>query len=46
MSSTSAKMISASELAAVRQAKYNQRKRLNQLALALSLAGVAPASRR
>ncbi|MEG0051874.1 MAG: phosphate ABC transporter permease PstA [Comamonas sp.] len=41
MSSTSAKMISASELAAVRQAKYNQRKRLNQLALALSLAAMA-----
>ncbi|WP_120969243.1 phosphate ABC transporter permease PstA [Comamonas sp. lk] len=41
MNSTSAKMISASELAAVRQAKYNQRKRLNQLALALSLAAMA-----
>lgn len=41
MNTTSAKMISASELAAVRQAKYNQRKRLNQLALALSLAAMA-----
>lgn len=41
MNSTSAKMISASELAAVRQAKYDKRKRLNQLALALSLAAMA-----
>ena len=40
MSSTSAKMIGAAELAAIRQAKYDKRKRLNQLALTLSMAAM------
>ncbi|MBV8250146.1 MAG: phosphate ABC transporter permease PstA [Comamonas sp.] len=40
MSSTSAKMIDAANLAAVRQAKYDRRKRLNQLALTLSMAAM------
>lgn len=37
MSSTSTKMLNAADLAAVRQAKYDRRKRLNQVALALSM---------
>lgn len=41
MSTTSAKMINAAELARVRQAKFAQRKRLNQLALTLSLLAMA-----
>lgn len=41
MSSTSQKLISAAELAQVRQARYNSRKRLNQIALTLSLAAMA-----
>lgn len=41
MSSTSTKMINAAELSRVRQAKYAQRKRVNQVALALSLAAMA-----
>ena len=40
MSSTSAKMISAAELTAVRQAKFDKRKRLNTLALTLSMAAM------
>ena len=40
MSSTSSKMINAADLAAVRQAKYDKRKRLNQLALTLSMAAM------
>lgn len=40
MSTTSAKMISAAELAAVRQAKYDKRKRINQVALTLSMAAM------
>jgi len=40
MSSTSAKIIDAANLAAVRQAKYDRRKRLNQLALTLSMAAM------
>lgn len=38
--STSAKMLDAADLAAVRQAKYDRRKRLNQLALTLSMAAM------
>lgn len=38
--STSSKMLSAAELAAVRQAKYDKRKRLNQIALTLSMAAM------
>lgn len=38
---TSAKMISAAELTRVRQAKFAQRKRINQLALTLSLMAMA-----
>lgn len=38
---TSAKMIGAAELARVRQAKYARRKRLNQVALTLSLMAMA-----
>lgn len=41
MSSTSTKMINAAELSRVRQAKYAQRKRVNQVALTLSLAAMA-----
>ena len=37
MNSTSTKMLNAADLAAVRQAKYDRRKRLNQVALALSM---------
>ena len=40
MSSTSTKMLNAAGLAAVRQAKYDKRKRMNRLALALSLAAM------
>ena len=40
MSSTSTKMLNAADLAAVRQAKYDKRKRMNLLALALSLAAM------
>ena len=40
MSSTSAKMLNAADLAAVRQAKYDRRKRLNQVALTLSMAAM------
>ena len=40
MSSTSTKMLNAADLAAVRQAKYDKRKRMNRLALALSLAAM------
>lgn len=40
MSSTSTKMINAAELSRVRQAKYAQRKRVNQVALTLSLAAM------
>ena len=40
MSSTSAKMISAAELTAVRQANFDKRKRLNTLALTLSMAAM------
>ena len=40
MSSTSTKMITAAELSRVRQAKYAQRKRVNQVALTLSLAAM------
>ncbi|QXZ08260.1 phosphate ABC transporter permease PstA [Comamonas sp. Y33R10-2] len=40
MSSTSSKMISAADLAAARQAKYDKRKRLNQVALVMSLAAM------
>ena len=40
MSSTSAKIISAAELTAVRQAKFDKRKRLNTLALTLSMAAM------
>ena len=39
--STSTKMLNAADLAAVRQAKYNKRKRLNQVALTLSMAAMA-----
>ncbi|ACY33947.1 MULTISPECIES: phosphate ABC transporter permease PstA [Comamonas] len=38
--STSTKMLDAADLAAVRQAKYNKRKRLNQVALTLSMAAM------
>ena len=38
--STSAKMLDAADLAAVRQAKYDRRKRLNQIALTLSMAAM------
>ena len=38
--STSTKMLNAADLAAVRQAKYNKRKRLNQVALTLSMAAM------
>ena len=38
--STSSKMLDAADLAAVRQAKYNKRKRLNQVALTLSMAAM------
>lgn len=38
--STSSKMLDAADLAAVRQAKYDRRKRLNQLALSLSMAAM------
>ncbi|MEB5964361.1 MULTISPECIES: phosphate ABC transporter permease PstA [Comamonas] len=38
--STSARMIDAADLAAVRQAKYDRRKRLNQVALTLSMAAM------
>ncbi|RYF00740.1 MAG: phosphate ABC transporter permease PstA [Comamonadaceae bacterium] len=41
MSSTSQKLISAADLAQVRQARYNSRKRVNQIALTLSLAAMA-----
>ncbi len=41
MSSTSTKMINAAELTRVRQAKYAKRKRVNQVALTLSLAAMA-----
>jgi len=41
VSSTSTKMINAAELSRVRQAKYAQRKRVNQVALTLSLAAMA-----
>ncbi len=41
MSSTSTKMINAAELTRVRQAKYAKRKRVNQVALALSLAAMS-----
>lgn len=41
MSTTSQQMLEAADLAAVRQAKYARRKRLNHLALALSLAAMA-----
>ncbi len=41
MSSTSTKMINAAELTRVRQAKYATRKRVNQVALTLSLAAMA-----
>lgn len=41
MSSTSTKMINAAELSRVRQAKYAKRKRVNQVALTLSLAAMA-----
>ena len=40
MSSTSQKLISAADLAQVRQARYNSRKRVNQVALTLSLAAM------
>ena len=40
MSSTSTKMLNAADLAVVRQAKYDKRKRMNLLALALSLAAM------
>ena len=40
MSSTSTKMINAAELTRVRQAKYAKRKRVNQVALTLSLAAM------
>ncbi|RGE44693.1 phosphate ABC transporter permease PstA [Comamonas testosteroni] len=40
MSSTSTKMLDAANLAAVRQAKYDKRKRLNQVALTLSMAAM------
>lgn len=40
MSSTYAKMLNAADLAAVRQAKYDRRKRLNQVALTLSMAAM------
>jgi phosphate transport system permease protein len=40
VSSTSTKMINAAELSRVRQAKYAQRKRVNQVALTLSLAAM------
>ena len=39
--STSQKLISAAELAQVRQARYASRKRLNQIALTLSLLAMA-----
>ena len=38
--STSSKMLDAADLAAVRQAKYNKRKHLNQVALTLSMAAM------
>lgn len=38
--STSAKMLDAADLAAVRQARYNKRKYLNQVALTLSMAAM------
>ena len=38
--STSAKMLDAADLAAVRQARYDRRKRLNQIALTLSMAAM------
>ena len=38
--STSTKMLDAADLAAVRQAKYNKRKHLNQVALTLSMAAM------
>jgi len=41
VSSTSTKMINAAELSRVRQAKYAKRKRVNQVALTLSLAAMA-----
>jgi len=41
VSSTSTKMINAAELTRVRQAKYAKRKRVNQVALTLSLAAMA-----
>ena len=41
MSSTSTKMIKAAEQTRVRQAKYPKRKRVNQVALTLSLAAMA-----
>lgn len=41
MSSTSTKMINAAELTRVRQAKYAKRKRVNQVALTLSLGAMA-----
>lgn len=41
MSTTASKMLDAADLAAVRQAKYAQRKRVNQIALTLSLAAMA-----
>ena len=41
MSTSSEKMTAAAELAAVRQARYAKRKRVNQVALTLSLAAMA-----
>ena len=40
MSSTSAKMINAAEVTAARQAKYDKRKRVNTIALTLSMAAM------
>ena len=41
MSTTASKMLDAADLAAVRSARYAQRKRVNQIALTLSLAAMA-----
>ncbi|MDR2331935.1 MAG: phosphate ABC transporter permease PstA [Burkholderiaceae bacterium] len=41
MNTTSAQLIAAQELSKVRAARYNRRKRLNQVALTLSLAAMA-----
>ncbi|QNN58869.1 phosphate ABC transporter permease PstA [Diaphorobacter ruginosibacter] len=41
MNTTSAQLIAAQELSKVRAARYNRRKRLNQIALTLSLAAMA-----